>query len=422
MADRGSYRSALLTGQFALFATALSQLAAVPLQITLAGVEGLGIVALATGWLGLAGTSVVWLTSGGMRRLGEARAVNDWDGYASARLVVRRGLAAFGLLLALVAIGAGLLFQQSVPPELRAHWLEALVFLSLGAFLQYEQAGATVELTVAKKQVVCNLATVVQNVMYLGVLWISTLAHPAGLASIFGSMAAGLVASRSILAMALRARESIPAVQGSWRSGLAALSRRRSVGYTAYGVLTLVQNSDTILVGWLGGAQAAGQFSLIWRIPTLIIQVLWRIPAYLEPYIIEAHAQGNSAQLSSWYVRGERWVLLLAGFAAVAFGLWGRPILELWVGEHAPVETWVYWAAAGGAFWLATARWPIGFMHAQARLRPLVRLLLVETGTRILLTIILFAYLGYAAPLLALNLVMVLGLFWGYRKLVLLDG
>jgi O-antigen/teichoic acid export membrane protein len=222
--------------------------------------------------------------------------------------------------------------------------------------------------------------------------------------------------------MALRARENMPAVRASWRSGLAALSRRRSVGYTAYGVLTLVQNSDTILIGWLGGAQAAGQFNLIWRIPTLIIQVLWRIPAYLEPYIIEAHAQGNSAQLRRWYVRGEPWVLMLAGSAAVAFGLWGRPILELWVGEHAPVETWVCWAAAGGAFWLAAARWPIGFIHAQARLRPLVRLLLAETGTRILLTILLFGYVGYAAPLLALNLVMALGLFWGYRQLVSLDG
>ena len=416
-ADRRSYLLALGSGQIALLATAAGQLISIPLQISAVGVEGFGVVSLVLTWLGLAAAGVVWLTSGGVRRLGETAAREEWNAYHSARIAVHVCLAGFGLLLALVVPPIGLALADHLSPELHGQWPGALLWISAYAFLQYEQAGVTTILTAGKRQHICNLGVIAQNVVFIVVLWL-LLRDGGGLSEIFFALAAGLATSRLILAIGARRGLPVSGARGRFRSGVRDLLGRRGAGYTAYGTLTLFQNADMALVGLLGGSEAAGLFGLVWRIPTLLVQVLWRIPAYLEPYIIHSDAAGNKASVQSLYTRGEAAFYSAALLGALLFGLFGYEVLEIWVGAgHAPAASWIYWAAGGAAFWLAAVRWPINFLHAMVRLRGLVAALSLEIVLRLLLIVSLYSIAGFAAPFIAVNVVMGGLLFWMYRKL-----
>lgn len=417
---RSGYLRALLTGQLALAATAAAQLIAVPFQIEIAGVEGFGIVSLTVTGLGIAGMGVGWLTNGGVRRLGETRAVWDESGYAAAQLVVRYGLMLYGVVLALLAVAVGLALESSVPPPLAAQWHVALGAIALMAFLQYEQAGLVVELTANQRQAACNVASFVQNAVAVSVLVLVWLQGWRGLLPIFSSIAMGFVGSRIVLTLAARTghRWSYPQkCQGSWREGLRGLFNRRGGGYTLYNALTHLQQADVVLVGWLGGAYAAGQFSAVWRIPSLIIQVFWRVPAYLEPYVIEAHARGDQERRRWWYRRGERVYIAAAAVVALGFALFGHNIVQLWLGSAIPGEPWQYWIAGGAVFWLTTIRWPINFLHAEARLRGLLMWQGIEIAARMLLTVVLFSAIGIAAPWAAAIFVVGILSFWKYRSL-----
>ena len=415
--DRQGYWFSLGSGQLALAAVAIVQLVAVPVQVHAVGVEGFGVASLATTWLGFATIGAGWLTSGGTRRLGETSAREQWIEYASTRLAVRWGLTAYGVLLAVLFGLGGWTFSASVPVQFHARWTEVLLWLSLSAFLQYEQAGWMVVLTAATRQHVCNLASIVQNTVFLSAVWCLLVYDHGSLPEIFQSLALGLLASRLVLSVGGR---SIPVNTdgGSLGAGFYGLVTRRGIGYTAYGGLTQFQNMDLLLLGWLGGAQVAGLFSLLWRIPTLIVQVFWRVPAYLEPYVIQADAAGDRERVNALYSRGIGLFYIAALAAGVVYGALGKWFLDLWLGVgQAPDTLWGYWLAGGAAFWLVAIRWPISFLHALARLRPLVIMLVAETGLRALIIIGTFHWLGYIAPLLAINLVMGGGLFWAYRAI-----
>ncbi|MFO0697633.1 MAG: hypothetical protein U0236_00255 [Nitrospira sp.] len=415
--DRQGYWFSLGSGQLALAAVAIVQLVAVPVQVHAVGVEGFGVVSLATTWLGFAAMGAGWLTSGGTRRLGETSARGQWIEYASARLAIRWGLVVYGVMLAVIFGLGGWTVSASLPTQFQARWLETLLWLSLSAFLQYEQAGWTVILTAATRQHVCNLASIIQNGVFLAVLWWLLVYRDGSLPEIFQALAVGLMASRLVLAVGGRSIHA-NTERGSLGAGFYGLVTRRGMGYTAYGGLTQLQNMDVLLLGWLGGAQAAGLFSLLWRIPTLIVQVLWRVPAYLEPYIIQADAAGDRERVNVLYRQGVGLFYVAALAASIGYGALGKWFLDLWLGAgQAPDRLWEYWLAGGAAFWLVAIRWPSSFLHALARLRPLVIMLVAETGLRALLIIGTFDWLGYAAPLLAINLVIGGGLFWVYRAI-----
>lgn len=415
---RSGYLRALLSGQLALVVTAAAQLIAVPLQIEIAGVEGFGIVSLAVTWLGIAGMGAGWLTSGGVRRLGETRAVDDEAGYASARMVVRFGSAAYGMFLAVATGIVGVLMRDSIPAPLADGWYVAVGWMAVMAFLQYEQAGRVIELTANQRQAVCNLAVVAYHGAVLLMLGWSAAHTQRGLPPVFMALAAGFLAARVVLFFGARDRPVV-GVSGvdAWKEGLRSLFNRRGGGYSLHGALTQLQYADLALVGWLGGAHAAGQFSALWRIPSVIVQVFWRVPAYLEPYVIEADARGDRERQRRWYRRGERIYLAAGAAAALGFAIFGRDIIRFWLGSTFAGEPWQYWLAGGAAFWLTAIRWPINFLHAEARLRELLVWQGTEVGLRFLLTVMLFSVLEVAAPWAATIAVVGMLSFWKYRSI-----
>lgn len=416
-ADRRSYLLALGSGQLSIAIVAGTQLLAVPIQISALGMHGFGIVALVTTWLAIAAAPTVWLTSGGVRRLGEAVATERWDVYAATRRAVRMGLTVYGAAISAAVYALGFVLAPTLEPALNEQLIAALPWLCLYLFFYYEQAWLTVVLTARKNQHICNYAVSVQSAIFLGALWVFT-QWEGTLSAVYAAFAVGVVTSRLILFVGLRRALPEPESPGRTMTGMRGLFSRRGAGYTAYGGLTLIQNADTALVGALGGAEAAALYSLVWRVPTLLIQVFWRVPSLLEPYIIQADAAGDRVRVRTLFGRGEWAFYGAVALAALAYAVLGPWILELWVGStHAAYPLWVYWLAGGATLWLAAVRWPINFLHALARLKGLTTVLAIEVAARALAIWLLYPILGFAAPLAATNIVMAGGAFWIYRTM-----
>ena len=56
----------------------------------------------------------------------------------------------------------------------------------------------------------------------------------------------------------------------------------------------------------------------------------------------------------------------------------GHWLTELWVGEHAPQDKWMYFAAGAALFFSVISRWPISFAYAMVKLKDLTRVAFIE--------------------------------------------
>ena len=194
---------------------------------------------------------------------------------------------------------------------------------------------------------------------------------------------------------------------------------RMGMGYAAYGVLllTLLQ-ADTLVLGVLGGAVLVADFVLVWKIADVLMQALWRLPESLTPYLIHMDAKDDSARMQSIYATARKGMVVLAAIAATAFALLGHDVVVLWVGvENAPDLPWAYPLAGGAMFWMVVARLPAVYAHSTVNLKPLVKVTGIEVLGKLGLLFVLFPTLGIYAPLVAVNVVHILGVAYLYQKL-----
>jgi O-antigen/teichoic acid export membrane protein len=187
-------------------------------------------------------------------------------------------------------------------------------------------------------------------------------------------------------------------------------------------LLTLLQ-ADSIILGMLGGAALVADYVLIWKVADVGMQALWRLPESLVPYLIHMDAKGDHARMRAIYSSARKGMVALSAVAAVGYAIFGQAIVELWVGaENAPDLPWGYALAGGALFWMVVARLPAIYAFATIRMKPLVAVLAFETIGKVILLLALFPILGILAPLLAVNVVHVLGVAYFYQILYRSDS
>ena len=97
--------------------------------------------------------------------------------------------------------------------------------------------------------------------------------------------------------------------------------------------------------------------------------------------------------------------------------IFGKFLVTLWVGENAPTENWMYIVAGFALFFFSISRWPISFAFAQIKLAQLVKLSFIEFVGKLSLTLVLFEYFTYASPLVAICIIHIIYVAWGYQKI-----
>ena len=416
---------ALTTGYALMGLNILIQLGLVPLYIQKLGKAQFGMLMIIFSFINFSALGIGWLSGGVARLLGEHAARQDHKKLARAYVTAKVLYVGYavGVILILAVIGA-------VSFILSGEWLgsskwDDSVWLSIGIaalyfIAQYDFAIDRMTLVAMTKQPAADMIQMVG--LCVTALFITAwLVSGGGMAGVLGGYLLGTLIAR-IGSWQYKKHAGLHILPSLWSDSSMGSWKRlvgiTSGGYFIYGVTLLAMQADTMFVGWIGGPELAAEFALVWKIPEVIIQLIWRIPGALEPYIIQMDTLGQYERIQELYRQGLGWMLGASVFASLMYALLGHPFVALWVGTaQAPSSQLAYVFAALAMFWLCAVRWPAGFAHATVRLRQLNWVAGFELVGKLAIAIILFPRLGYMAFFIAISLVHFFGAFWMYLRL-----
>jgi O-antigen/teichoic acid export membrane protein len=406
-----TFAAALASGYGQAVLNLVVQVAMVPLYLRYLGTEGFGLLTLylaGASWLAI---GYGWASNGSARLLGETFARGEEPRFALVYAVSMRVAAAYAGIVSLVAIVA----VTAVSPT----QLFAVALFALYLLLAYLFAVDRLALSARGRQAEANAIMMVSQLAFVG-LTIAALHAGFGLPSVAAALAAAQAISLVLARFAWRRSGlHLPfGISGDGAAVLRTLAGRQGIGFVLAGILVLSLQADALALGWFAPLTAVAAFALVWKVAEAGVQLLWRVPDTLQPFLVHHDAREDSAAMTQAYGRVLLWSWLAGPLAGLALALFGPWLITLWVGaEHAPTDRLAYWAAGGAVGWLTVARPALTLGFAMVRLRPLLVIMAVELVAKIALMAALVSSTGFAAPLLALNLTHLFGIAWAYQRL-----
>ena len=287
----GEYPLSLLTSYLAIGAGIVSQIILVPMYLAALGAEGFGTLVLILGLINYAIVGIGWLNGGLQRIFGETFGTKDLAGFVHALDVGKVIFVAYATVLALAGIGVFVGLDRAQVP------LGAAIAAGFFLIALYETSVERLALTAAGRLAATNMLQFVQVVVYsISVLLV--LRFGGGLLGVFACQLGSVLVARLLVPLSWqgarpRAQHTVPPL----RPLLARLTGRMGGGYFVAGALLISSQSDVLIVGWLGGAEAAARFVLLWKIAEVGVLVLWRIPETLAPILVRLDAVGDRATI-----------------------------------------------------------------------------------------------------------------------------
>lgn len=413
----GEYTRAASTGYAAMAANILAQIALVPLYLSYLGKAEFGTLMIIIAAINYSTIGVTWLASGTTRIIGELVATEKSDEVYHAYLTAKIVNVGYAIVIGTGALCLSLFLDADGQFSTLIPW--AVLYL----VVLFDFSTDRLALTAARHQGASNSIAILNT----GVAFAATLAvlmNEGRTEHIFGAMVCGVLVAR--LACWWYWRQSGLFRHASFpdrvtiKRFLARLLSRMGAGYAIYGfiLLTLLQ-VDPLVLNWLGGPELVASYILVWKAADVSIQLIWRLPEYLQPKVIHLDAQGKFDELRSLYTSSLKTVLGVSLLAGVLYAAFGQHVVTLWVGEeHAPTDSLAYMLAGGAIFWMAGSRVPIVFAHARVRLKKLISVMTIELSGKLVLTIALFSMFQEFSPLAAINAVYVFGVFPAYLWII----
>ena len=419
------YMGALSSGYLLIGASILVQIALVPLYLNAFGQYQFGVLMVLLGLVNFAVIGVAWLSPGASRLLGEYAALGDEAEFRRAFELIKAIYLAYGLILAiLIGVMASsfdkVLFSGGTEADIRAS-RPALLMLGLYLLFFFSAGVDRLALTARKRGGAANMAQLAGIVACAAsiVPWLLSNGDMSGvmICQILGALVSLFVTRRLLNRELPGLRIRMPTRQDA--DLLKRLGGRTGTGYFLHGALVLALLADTMLVSWLGGAKAAAEFYLLWKMTEGLALLIGKIPESMSPYLVQMDVLGEHAEVQRITRLG--YVVVGAGslFAGVFYALLGPYLVALWVGEaHAPINPLGYALAGGAIFWLGISRLPVVLASARVALRQLNWAGGIELLGKLVLSLLLFPHLGCVAVLLAINLVHGLGVSFLYFRLL----
>ena len=409
-----AFAHSLLTGYGLMATTVIIQLVLVPLYLSHLGKAKFGTLAMILAINNYAAIGITWLSGGMARVLAERAARGEVSGFRAAY--------AFSKIIYLSYAMVALVIFWIIAPWLLADALAdyetrfAIILSCIYFLLSYEYNADRQAFIARHLQYRGNLREAAGQIVFACIVIVGLLTGM-GLPGVVVGQIAGIVVTR-ILAWYHWRRDGYE-LGWTWPIENAKALWSRVVGstgrhYIVYGILLLTLQADVILIGWLGNTETAANYYLVWRIPEIVILLLWRIPGSYAPYLIALDSRGEFQQLTASYRKGLISIGAMAGLAALVYGLLGSWILNLWIGPDAPQASFAYLLAAVAMFFLASARWPSEIAYSLLNTAALVKIAALETVAKLMLIFMLFGRFDYQAPLLAISIVHAFGVFYLY--------
>jgi O-antigen/teichoic acid export membrane protein len=419
------YFGAVLTGYALMGLNILVQVFLVPLYLTYLGKYQFGVLMMLLSFINYASIGIGWMSGGALRVLGEYAAKGDNQGFAQSYSLSKSIYVGYALIIAIGMVTIGLNWEHLIFHNLPSAYRKAvhLSILAIAVYfvVLYDFSVERLALTAKRRQVAGNLFQML-NLLIFAISVVPWLLSGGSLVGVLICLVGGVVVARAASWIYWRCAEIKIGLCCSIKESIPLLKRlmgRMGLGYLLYGMLILTMQADTLIVGWLGGAEIAATFALVWQIANLAIQLLWKIPEYLLPYLIHIDTRGEKNRLQKVYREGLRWMLIVSFTAGLGYALLGHWVVKLWVGsENAPDNTLAYIFAGAAVFWLGSARLPAVFAYSTVKLKRLNIVAGIEVMGKLLLIFLLFPKLSYLAPLIAVNVVHIGGVALAYRRLL----
>lgn len=419
-----SYLVALASNYAVMVVAALVQLILVPVYLNTIGTEGFGAVTMIFSMVHVASVGLIWINGGSARVMAEHAAHEEWGEASNAYSLAGSIYIAYGcfvaaLFIAAVAIADAPLFLFPEAMDADAVWILA-ISVALHIVLQYDFSFQQLAYQAAKYHWIGNLLQILNSILFFA-LTASALLLFGELYWVFICMALSTLCTRwacwfgwrytagrgAAIRYRLPNRNSLPMLRR--------LIGRMGMKYAIYGLLARAGQMDAILVGWLGGAHAAGLFALLVKIPYLCLQVIWRMASTAEPYFIHCDSRGEHQRLVEIYRKGQLITAAASVVMGLGFTLFGHWILALWVGEaNIPEAGEAYWLAGMLIVWVGATRWPTRCAYALLKLRSLCIVTFFESTAKVILILFMFDSANYLAPLWAINIEFVFGILFLY--------
>lgn len=407
---RGEYPLSLLSSYLAMAAGIVAQVVLVPVYLRTLGADGFGLLVLMLAMINYATVGVGWLSGGLQRILGEAFGTGNNAGFVQAIDVGKIIFLAYGIAAALLGVGLVAFLDRSRVP------LGAAIIAGFFLVATYESAIERLALTAAARLAAVNLLQFAQVTAY-AVSVVFVLRAGGGLLGVFACQLGSVLFARLLLPLCWQgARPIAKHVIGTLRPLLARLTGRMGGGYFLSVALVVSSQSDVLVIGWLGGAEAAARYVLLWKIAEVCVTALWRISETWSPILVRMDAMNEHALIRRQYRHVAALLLATAIPAGLAYALLGPWITMLWLGaEHAPKDPLGFVLAGTAIVWVGLARLPSILSYSLARFRVWSVIACVEVAARLTLTVALYPRFGYLAPLVALNIVHLCGIAAAYQ-------
>ncbi len=424
MRHRG-YMWALGSSYLVMAASIIVQVVFVPMYIKAYGQYQFGVLMVLLSLVNFAVIGIAWLSGGALRLLGECAGHSDDDAFRRAFGLIKTIYVGYGvglaILLGIAAVGFDeLLFSGSTEADIGA---ARTALLLTGAYLIPFYAAGTdrLALTARKRQGAANTAQL-SGIAASAIgtfIWLICGGDMPGvmLLQMLGALVSLIVSRRFLtdemprLAMHLPSGKNVDLIRR--------LGGQTGAGFFLHGALVLALVADTALVGWLGGAKAAAEFFLVWKVAEVLVQLIWKLPEPLGPYFVQMDARGDHKALTRIALLGYVLVGAVSLLTGVLYALFGSTIVALWVGQDHTPNTPLGYALAGGAiFWLGISRMPVVLSSARVALRKMNWACSFELIGKWGIALLLFPKMGYLAVLAGINLVHVLGASFLYFRLL----
>ena len=419
------YMWALSSGYLVMAASILAQIAFVPLYLETFGKYQFGVLVVLLTFVNFAVIGIAWLSGGALRLLGEYAVREDEETFRRAFGLVKTIYVGYGvglaLLLGIMAVSFDqALFSGGTEVDILAA-REALLLTGIYIVVFYAAGIDRLALTARKRQGAANMAQLAGVVAFAaGVTpWLLSGGDMPGVMAfqIFGALVSIFISRRLLNGELPRLKMHIPSMRDA--DLLRRLGGRTGAGFFLHGALVLALLADTALVGWLGGANAATEFFLVWKIAEVLVQLIWKLSEPLAPYFVQMDVRGEQAAILRIARLGYALVGVVSLLAGVLYGLFGPVLVALWVGPDSVPDAPLGYALAGGAiFWLGISRLPVVLAGARIALRQLNLATGIELFGKLAITLLLFPHLGYVSVLLGINLVHGLGVSLLYFRLL----
>lgn len=424
---RSDYLKGLASGYGFTVLNIAAQIALVPLYLRYLGKVQFGILMMLLAYINYSAVGVNWLTGGLLRAFGRYSAACNQIAFSHAFRLARHIYVGYAIIIGAVMltfawVNPGPLFGYPQGVSDSTLWWAVCATVAY-LVLFYAWSGDRVALTALGLQHwAYNLQIASLAIYAVGAVML--LMAGAGVAGLMAVMALGalvaLVWARRIWAGQSFAPSGVLGENAGHRAELLKqLFGRQGAGYLVYGAIVLTMQADVLLLGWMGGAAVAAEYVVLWKAAEVAVLMLWRIPETLIPELIRADVEGDENRLSAVFWRTWRWTIGLSAFGGVAYALFGRAVVALWLGEKAvPEASYAFWLAGIALFFLSATRPAAIYAYATCRFRALLSVAGLELAIKLSVFYWLYPTLGYLAPLVGLIAANIFGVYFLYGTLV----